>query len=311
MAKSNDVARGDDHESVPGYPLLVRLSDCLQVAHRVMRKLVPQLPERQLHSRPAWLPYGWRYDVAPVNDSVAAIGQWFDYAIKSLGYLDIQKRDGDFVLRDENAADELRAAYLLVEVLLAKGWQDAPNEPSKNITIDDARLKLIELRDWQRSGLSRTEKLKADELRKDGEKRTRPKGVTRTDAAFELQSMTDDEQSDRERRTAASDMSQGWQKRKTITWPTSIGIDPEDRQADLFDVAQLVKLLAVAEPGEFIKYDGGETKLIAKLRKVAREPLSVEESAAIRARRATRTTRTSAKSKKTSPAKTPAKTRRG
>ena len=137
-----------------------------------------------------------------------------------------------------------------------------------------------------------------------------PKGITRTDAALELQSMADDDQTDSERRKAASEMSQNWLKRRSIKWPTSIGIDPKDRQADLFDVVELVKVLADAERGAVIRY-GGEKNLVATLRKKAREPLSLEESAAIRARRATRTTRTSAKSKKTSPAQTPAKTRRG
>ena len=137
-----------------------------------------------------------------------------------------------------------------------------------------------------------------------------PKGITRTDAALELQSMADDDQTDSERSKAASEMSQKWLKRRTIKWPSAIGIDPNDRIADLFDVAELVTVLADAERGAIIKY-GGEKKLVGKLRKKVRESLSVAECIAIRARRATRTTRTSAKSKKTSPAKTPAKTRRG
>lgn len=131
-----------------------------------------------------------------------------------------------------------------------------------------------------------------------------PKGITRTDAALELQSMADDDQTDSERSKAASEMSQKWLKRRTIKWPSAIGIDPNDR------MAELVTVLADAERGAIIKY-GGEKKLVGKLRKKARESLSVAECIAIHARRATRTTRTSAKLKKALPAKTPAKTRRG
>lgn len=135
------------------------------------------------------------------------------------------------------------------------------------------------------------------------------KGVTRTDAAFELQSMSDDEDTDDERRKRASDMSQKWGKRRTIKWPTPIGIAPES-EADLFNVIELVAVLADAPliRGEVIRY-GGDAKLIKKLRKKARESLPMADCIAIRDRRATRTTRSSAKSKKTSRAKTPAKTR--
>ena len=136
-----------------------------------------------------------------------------------------------------------------------------------------------------------------------------PKGVTWTMAAFELQSMSDDEDTDDERLKRASDMSQKWGKRRTIKWPTPIGIDPQSK-ADLFDVVELVAVLADATliHGEVIKY-GGEKPLVAKLRKIARESLPIADCIAIRARRATRTTRSSAKSRKTSRAKTPANTR--
>lgn len=134
------------------------------------------------------------------------------------------------------------------------------------------------------------------------------KGVTRTDAAFELESISDNEDTDDERSKRASDVSQKWGKRRTIKWPAPIGIDPRDRKSDLFDVVELVAVLAEAERGEVIRY-GGEKKLVAKLRKIARESLPVADCIAIRARRATRTTRSLAKSKKTSRAKVPAKTR--
>ena len=78
----------------------------------------------------------------------------------------------------------------------------------------------------------------------------------------------------------------------------SIGID-RDRKTYLFDVVRLVTVLADVERGLVIRY-GGEIKLITDLREKARQPLSVEDSVAIRARRTTRTTRVSTKAKESS-----------
>ena len=126
-----------------------------------------------------------------------------------------------------------------------------------------------------------------------------PNGVSRFDAALMLQGINQDDQDDKERRRAAFEMSQRWGKLRTISWVMfSIGID-RDRKTYLFDVVRLVTVLADVERGLVIRY-GGEIKLITDLREKARQPLSVEDSVAIRARRTTRTTRVSTKAKESS-----------
>ncbi len=102
----------------------------------------------------------------------------------------------------------------------------------------------------------------------------RPKGVTLLAAALVLQGLTRDGQSDDERRKAAVEMKRRWEKSRPFgrSLPTSIGFDPNDSQAYLYETAALCDCV-VKQESMLVTQFGGQKKLVAELRKSEREPL--------------------------------------
>lgn len=158
---ADDRLFGDYVPPIPRFPLLVRLSDYNTAADRVYRKMlrakgINVVPKWRRKLLPNWPPLGWSNDVVPGDDSLNAIGQWFDCVIPAIGLLEKQQESDDLLLRGQDGTDFVRDAHLLVKVLKLKGWTTAFSEPPGRISFRDARIDLEKLRDWLAMGAAQS-----------------------------------------------------------------------------------------------------------------------------------------------------------
>jgi hypothetical protein len=142
---------------VPGYSLLVRRSAYNLPANKLIRGALKRSGRKvSLGSRPKlapnWPPPNWEYDICPVDDSPAAIEQWFECMSKALGELERQQRQNERTAMQQDGSEFVRDAYRLVAVLQQQGWIDAPKKPRGEHSFHDAMIELESVSRWYDGG---------------------------------------------------------------------------------------------------------------------------------------------------------------
>jgi hypothetical protein len=137
---------------LPDWNLVVKISSVREWVEGNGWKMYRPHPERNPRLGLNWPPPGWKTAYCPVNDSLDAIDQWFDYASGPRGVLTASEIAG---IKD--GSDYVHDAWLLIEHLRAIGRTSVRyTERCGPFSAHEAKVELNRLREEWASDARRT-----------------------------------------------------------------------------------------------------------------------------------------------------------
>lgn len=106
------------------------------------------------YKRPGFLPLGWASDKFPIDDSLAAIGQWLSYHIEVVGPAieELYRREPPREDRPDHQFTQIvQDAYRLVDLLVTDWPSNLPAEPDGPLDVHQMILVLKRVRQWFKS----------------------------------------------------------------------------------------------------------------------------------------------------------------